>query len=82
MITFADVLSRERERAELTRYRLALLSGTNLAALGRIESGERAPSLETAMKLLRALSCALELAEQPALDLGVLGEISPAAAGE
>ena len=53
--TFATNVKRLREKRGLTMEEAAWSVGMHHTAWGRIESGERKPTLETVFKLARAL---------------------------
>jgi transcriptional regulator with XRE-family HTH domain len=57
---FARRLTAIREAAGLSRYALAKLSGCSAVHLGRLESGERRPSWETACRLADVLEVGVE----------------------
>jgi transcriptional regulator with XRE-family HTH domain len=55
MKTFAKHLSRLREQKDMTRYRLAQLSGISKEGISKLESSGSDPKLSTLVKLARAL---------------------------
>lgn len=57
--TFAARLLALRERAGISRYRLARLSGVTAPHLLRLERGDQRPSLEVAQKIARGLGTTL-----------------------
>jgi len=59
-LPFAARLRSLREAAGITKYRLAQLSGITQQQIGRLESGTREPSLETARRLAQALGRKLD----------------------
>lgn len=58
--TFADVLTSVLKVQDKTAYRLAKDAGLNPSFVGRLLSGEQAPSFETACKLADALGMTTE----------------------
>lgn len=66
--TFARRLAALRESIGITAYELAKRSGVSKQALSRLERGESKPSLETALKLCKAMG--KSLAEFDALPQG------------
>lgn len=54
--SFADVLAEYRERAKLSQTKLAKASGFSHSYISRLESGERAPTVETVYTLARTLN--------------------------
>jgi transcriptional regulator with XRE-family HTH domain len=54
--TFGDNLRRARRRAALTQVELASATPLDRAAISRLECGERAPDLQTLVRLCVALS--------------------------
>ena len=57
--SLAKILKRRRLAKKLSIYRLALLSGLDKSAIGKLEAGMRAPSVDTAFKLAKALGLPL-----------------------
>jgi transcriptional regulator with XRE-family HTH domain len=55
MSTFAERLRQLREQKELTRYRLAQLSGVSKEGVNKLERGDADPRLSTLVKLAAAL---------------------------
>jgi transcriptional regulator with XRE-family HTH domain len=53
--TFAKHLSRLREQKDMTRYRLAQLSGISKEGISKLEEADSDPKLSTLVKLARAL---------------------------
>lgn len=61
-----EVIAGLRERAGLTRYALAKLSGVEQSTLSRLESGERQGlSVETARMICAALGCSMSVFDHP-----------------
>jgi transcriptional regulator with XRE-family HTH domain len=58
--TFADRLRAARERAGITPYRLAQVSGITKQAISRLEAGNTQPTWETVQALARALGVSCE----------------------
>ena len=58
-ITSADqlvsALKKEKEKQNITNYRLAKLTGLTQGALSQIFAGKRTPEIETALKIAKAL---------------------------
>lgn len=52
---FSKVLKEFRKRAELSQEGLALEAGLDRTAIGRLERGEREPSLQTVFIIAHAL---------------------------
>jgi len=59
-ITSADqlvsALKKEKEKQNITNYRLAKLTGLTQGALNHIFSGKRKPEIATALKIAKALN--------------------------
>jgi transcriptional regulator with XRE-family HTH domain len=66
---FAELLRRQREKAGLTQYALAKLSGLSRATLSALELGTREPSWETVQRLAAALKVDYEMFQYPGLEL-------------
>jgi transcriptional regulator with XRE-family HTH domain len=49
------LLKQERERRELSRYAVAQNSGLSPQMIGYVETGERNPTLETALRIASAI---------------------------
>lgn len=64
--TLPDRLRELRDRAGLTQAALAGLVGTSQSALGSIEAGHRAPSLELSIRIAKALGVSLDTLTTPA----------------
>jgi transcriptional regulator with XRE-family HTH domain len=54
-----EVVKKHRLAKKLSMYKLAKLSGLDKSALGKLEAGLRAPSVDTAHKIARALEIPL-----------------------
>jgi transcriptional regulator with XRE-family HTH domain len=56
-----------RRRAELgvSQRELAALTGTTQSAIARLESGSRAPRLDTLLRVAHALGCELDVRLRP-----------------
>ena len=52
---FAAVLRRQRQRHGWSQMTLAMKAGLHLNAVSSLERGQRSPSLETVLRLSRAL---------------------------
>jgi transcriptional regulator with XRE-family HTH domain len=63
--TFADRLRAAREKAGVTPYRLAQLSGITKQAISRLESGQSQPTWDTVQALARALGVSCEAFTTP-----------------
>lgn len=61
----ATALTQARERAGLTKYALAQQSGVNATLIGRVESGARSLTLDTAQRLTEALGVSLAVFDRP-----------------
>ena len=62
---FGARIAQERMRRSLSQRELAELTGTTQSAVARLESGRRAPRLDTLLRVANALDCALELDLRP-----------------
>lgn len=62
---FGARIAEERARRALSQRELAELTGTTQSAVARLESGRRAPRLDTLLRIANALDCALELDLRP-----------------
>jgi transcriptional regulator with XRE-family HTH domain len=60
MPTFAESLAVARTAAGLSQYALAQKAGISKQSLSTLELGTRQPSLETAMKLAKALGITID----------------------
>jgi transcriptional regulator with XRE-family HTH domain len=69
MAGFADRLSTQREKAELSKYALAERSGVSAQALSLLELGQREPSWKTVQLLALALGCPVTAFLDPDLAL-------------
>ena len=58
LLEFGKNLRRERTRAELSQEKLAELADLNIRTVQRIEAGEIAILITTAVRLQRAMDCA------------------------
>jgi len=56
-----DDLRREKQKQNITNYRLAKLTGLTQGALSQIFSGKRTPEIETALKIAKVLKCELNM---------------------
>lgn len=56
----AETLKNERKARKLSHEKLAALSGLSRRAIGKIESGERIPTIVTIYRLLKAMDISLE----------------------
>jgi transcriptional regulator with XRE-family HTH domain len=54
-MTFAELLKKLREQAQMTQRALAEATGLSLSAITQMEQGLRGASLDTARKLAKAL---------------------------
>ena len=53
--SLAKILKKHRLAKNMSIYRLAALSGLDKSAIGKLEAGTRAPSVDTAFKIATAL---------------------------
>jgi len=51
-----QLLKRERERRGLSKYAVAQQSGLSQQAIGYMEKGHRIPSLETVLRIAKAMN--------------------------
>jgi transcriptional regulator with XRE-family HTH domain len=58
-------IAEERARRALSQRELGELTATTQSAIARLESGRRAPRLDTLLRVANALDCALELDLRP-----------------
>ena len=63
--TFPARLRELRERKGMTREELAVAAKTSFHSVAKMEQGTRAPSLELAWRVARALGCTLDDLVQP-----------------
>jgi len=68
--SFAQKLKTAREKAGLSQYALAKLSGLSKQALSNLELGNREPSWETVQRLVGALGVSCEVFSDPDLKQG------------
>jgi ribosome-binding protein aMBF1 (putative translation factor) len=61
----AGQVATQRVARGLSQAELAELTGTTQSAIARLESGRRAPRVDTLMRVANALDCALEVALRP-----------------
>lgn len=61
----ADQVAAQRAARGLSQAELAQLTGTTQSAIARLESGRRAPRLDTLQRVANALDCSLELELRP-----------------
>ena len=54
-MTYADILTQEREKAGISKYRLSQITGVPESTIGRIEKGRMKPNIEMYAKLIEAL---------------------------
>jgi ribosome-binding protein aMBF1 (putative translation factor) len=65
---YADIaqqVTTQRLARELSQRELAELCGTTQSAIARLEAGERAPRVDTLLRIANALDCALEIELRP-----------------
>src|SRR6476469_1746436 len=61
----AGQVAAQRAARGLSQAELAQLTGTTQSAIARLESGRRAPRLDTLQRVSNALDCSLELELRP-----------------
>jgi len=61
----AGQVAAQRTARGLSQAELAQLTGTTQSAIARLESGRRAPRLDTLQRVANALDCSLELELRP-----------------
>src|SRR5690242_11582319 len=61
----AEQVAAQRAARGLSQAELAELTGTTQSAIARLESGRRAPRLDTLLRVANALDCELEVALRP-----------------
>lgn len=61
----ADQVAAQRSARGLSQAELAQLTGTTQSAIARLESGRRAPRLDTLQRVANALDCSLEIELRP-----------------
>jgi ribosome-binding protein aMBF1 (putative translation factor) len=61
----ADQVAAQRAARGLSQAELAQLTGTTQSAIARLESGRRAPRLDTLQRVANALDCSLEIELRP-----------------
>lgn len=65
---YADIaqqVTEQRLARKLSQKELAELCGTTQSAIARLEAGERAPRVDTLLRIANALDCALEIELRP-----------------
>ena len=60
-----DAIARRRAKLGLSQRELAELTGTTQSAIARLESGSRAPRLDTLLRVAGALGCELDVRLRP-----------------
>lgn len=60
-----DAIARRRADLGVSQRELAELCGTTQSAIARLESGARAPRLDTLLRVANALDCALDVRLRP-----------------
>jgi transcriptional regulator with XRE-family HTH domain len=58
-------IAEERARRSLSQRELGELTATTQSAIARLESGRRAPRLDTLLRVANALDCTVELDLRP-----------------
>jgi transcriptional regulator with XRE-family HTH domain len=61
----ADQVAAQRARHRLSQRELAELCGTTQSAIARLESGRRAPRIDTLIRVADALDCELVVRLRP-----------------
>ena len=61
----AAQVAEQRMRRQLSQKELAELCGTTQSAIARLESGGRAPRIDTLLRIANALDCELEVELRP-----------------
>jgi transcriptional regulator with XRE-family HTH domain len=79
--SFAQRLRQLRERADISQYRLAKLSGVTKQTLSNLESGLGGPSWETVRRLVAALGVAYEDFAVPELVMPPAADAAPRGRG-
>ena len=61
----AGQVAAQRAARGLSQAELAVLTGTTQSAIARLESGRRAPRIDTLLRVANALDCVLEVTLRP-----------------